>query len=204
MGTDVLSAVEDACRDFFGTAPDRASISFLGVEPIEVMRFVANDEVDGYVYVTKGMSRYPMTGAEELLTDVEGPRAELVVHCRGEAENLWRQLAILAAAPVVEGLVFQPGALVDLTGPIAEASRCTGVVVGRPEEVDPEFRSKHLSAFIPPLDWGAGFVEFLQVFPATANELAWARVKGAQELHRRWIEAGTDLSDVHRVGVSLS
>jgi hypothetical protein len=47
-------------------------------------------------------------------------------------------------------------------------------------------------------------IELLQVLPATADELAWARVHGTEELRQRWREHGTSLRDLMRAPVSLS
>lgn len=179
-----LAEVEAALVEHFGHRPQRASVSFVGVEPLEVLRFEA---VPGeYAYVTLGMSRSAMTGAEEAVLAADGPRAELLlqVRSRGEADrDLWRKLAVLAAAPSVEGLVHRPGATVDLGEPIADESRCSGVVVDE--------------STVP----AVGSVAVLQVLPATAHELAWARAHGSAALLERWSTAGTDLRDLDRASV---
>ena len=41
------------------------------------------------------------------------------------------------------------------------------------------------------------------VVPATANELAFSRVRGSDELLLRWAAAGTDLEDLGRTSVAL-
>lgn len=186
MPADV-NAVEAALVEHFGHRPQRASVSFVGVDPLEVLRFEA---VPGeYAYVTLGMSRHPMTGAGEAVVAAEGPRAELLlqVRHRGEADReLWRRLAVLAAAPAVEAVVHRVGATVDLGQPFAAGSQCTGVVVTQ----------STVSV--------VGEVEVLQVLPATANELAWARVHGSAALLTRWTDAGTDLRDLDRSPVGLA
>ena len=52
----------------------------------------------------------------EMVTDaLHGPRAEVVVALRGPSPSgLARSMAILAAAPAVEGLILEPDALIDL------------------------------------------------------------------------------------------
>src|SRR5437879_1133171 len=128
---DALGAAEKSFRDHFGQVPVRASVSFLGVEPIEVLRF--EPIPDEWAYVTLGMSRRPMTAADSLVQSSDGPRAELVLHVRqsaGAFDDVWRHLAMLAAAPAVEGVVYQPDMTVDLGASLAAGSRCSGVVVG--------------------------------------------------------------------------
>ena len=42
----------------------------------------------------------------------DGPRAELMLHLRDPADehaDVWRRLAVLAAAPAVEGVVYGRG-----------------------------------------------------------------------------------------------
>jgi hypothetical protein len=183
---DPTARVEAALTDHFGHRAQRASVSFVGVEPIEILRFEA---VPGeYAYVTLGMSRHPMTGADEAVVAMGGPRAELLLQVRdaGQAHrDLWRRLAVLGAAPAVEGVVHRAGATLDLGEPFAPGSRCTGVVVS--------------DSTVP----AVGDIEILQVLPATANELAWSRVHGSAALRDRWTSAGTDLRDLDRVAVEL-
>jgi len=65
-----------------GPDPTAASVTFLGVEPLDVLRF---ESPDGLVrYVTLGCSRHPMGDPNELVADpTRGPRAELVLTLRG-------------------------------------------------------------------------------------------------------------------------
>jgi hypothetical protein len=119
-----------------------------------------------------------------------GPRAELLVTAVGAVEGLWRNLAILAAAPAVEGAVYTAGNRIDLGEPLCTGSRCTGAVVAAgPLHPVPVM---HVSD-----------VEILQLLPATSTELAWARIHGSDELQRLWREAGTDLIDLERDAVPL-
>lgn len=183
---DVPSLVEQVLREVFGSEPARASMSFVGVEPIEVLRF---DLAGVRSYVTLGMSRYPMTAGDSYRRDGDGPRAELLVQVRGDHADLWRQLAVLAAAPVVEGVVYSEGMTVDLGQPISEATRCVGgVIVASP-----------LSAVATP----TGEVTILRLVPATRTELAYCRIHGSPALRTRWEETGTDLLDLSRAAVSL-
>jgi hypothetical protein len=183
---DPTAHVEEALADHFGHRAQRASVSFVGVDRLEVLRFEA---VPGeHAYVTLGMSRHPMTGAAEAVVAADGPRAELLLQIRdptAQHSHLWRSLAVLAAAPAVEGLVYRPGATVDLGTPLDPGSRCTGILVS--------------GSTVP----AVGDVEILEVLPATPNELAWSRVHGSEALRERWLTAGTDLRDLRRGSVGL-
>jgi Suppressor of fused protein (SUFU) len=187
---DVLAAVEAALVEHFGHQPQRASVSFVGVDPIQVLRF---EPIPGErAYVSLGMSRHPMTGAMEAVVAADGPRGELMLHLRDptdEHAEVWRRLALLAAAPAVEGVVYGPGMSVDLGEPFTAGSACTGVLVDE--------------SLIPDIDVAAGTVAVLQVLPATSTELAWCRVRGSAALRERWTEAGTDLPDLGRRAVGL-
>ncbi len=186
---DILQLVEAAYRQHFEVVPARASVSFLGVEPIEVLRYP-----DGAIdhYLSLGMSRHPMADPNEFVVEADsGPRAELLLSAVGRPDSLFRMLAVLAAAPAVEGVVYQAGNRVDLSEPLCAGSRCTGGILGVTELQPIE---------IP----GFAAVQVLQVLPATQTELAWARVHGSEQLQQRWLAAGTDLTDLMRDPVALS
>jgi Suppressor of fused protein (SUFU) len=186
----VSAELETALSDHFGQLPVRASVSFVGVEPIEVLRFEPIPAERAYVSL--GMSRHPMTPASEVHAGVDGPRAELMLHVHdkpGHGEVLWRQLAVLAAAPAVEGVVYVPGMTVDLGQPMAPGSRCTGGVV--------------VQSPLAAIDTAQGTVAILQVLPATSTELAWCRVHGPAALRERWATAQADLLDLGRRAVAL-
>ena len=95
--SDVLAAVEAALVEHFAHRPQRASVSFVGVESIEVLRF---EPVPGErAFVSLGMSRHPMTGAAELVQAADGPRAELMLHVHDPTDqyaDVWRKVAVLA------------------------------------------------------------------------------------------------------------
>lgn len=160
-------------------------MSFVGVDPIEVLRF---EPIPGErAYLSLGLSRHPMTGAAAEVLAADGPRAELMLHLRDPADELsevWRRLAVLAAAPAVEGVVYAPGMSVDLGEPLAPGSGCTGVVV--------------VASPIEAIQTPAGPVDVLQVLPATSTELAWCRVRGSAALRERWAEQGVDVLDLRR------
>lgn len=185
-----LDAVDSALAAHFAHRPLRASVSFVGVDPIEVLRF---EPVPGErAYLSLGMSRHPMTAGSADIVDETGPRAELMLHLRDEHDrfaDVWRRLAVLAAAPAVEGVVYCADMTVDLGQPLATGSGCTGALV--------------VDSPVPPVDGGAGPVEILQLLPATSTELAWCRVHGAVVLRERWAAHGTDLLDLARRPVDL-
>jgi len=181
----LLTLVEAHLVSVLGHDTGRASISFLGTERIDVLRF--GPDADGLVrYATLGMSRSPMSGGSELLT--EGPRGELVLSVRGVQDTVLRRLGALAASPAVEGLVLGPGAGVDLGEPLWDGSRFTAVLVGEPGGLVPD----------------AEGVRFFPLLPMTPNEAAWKRVHGAEALEERWLAQGCDLRDPARPEASLA
>lgn len=185
-----LADVEAALVEHFGSLPARASVSFVGVDPIEILRF---EPIPGdRAYVSLGMARHPMTGAGETMRAEHGPRAELVLHVHDPTDScadVWRRLAVLAAAPAVEGVVYGPGMTVDLGSPLAPGSRCSGIVTAQ--------------SSVASVPSEVGNVEILRVIPATAQEIAWCRVHGADALLQRWQERAVDLFDLTRSGVEL-
>ena len=190
MSSPVLLAVEAVLVEHFGAVPARASVSFVGVDPIEVLRF---EPIPGErAYVSLGLARHPMTRADADVQAVDGPRAELLLHLRDPADeftDIWRRLAVLAAAPAVEGVVYSPGMSVDLGEPLGVGSACTGVVLTESPLGD--------------VPTPAGPVTVLQAFPATSTELAWCRVRGAAALRERWAEQGVDALDLRRRAARL-
>jgi hypothetical protein len=191
---DALASVEAAYLQHYETAAARASVSFVGVEPIEILRFEQQAYPDEPVitdYLSLGMCRYPMTEASAVLVDeVAAPRGELLLSASGRPDDVWRRLAVLAAAPAVESAVYRVGARIDLGEAWCAGSRCTGAVL-----VDAPL----LPISVP----GMADVVVLKLLPAAAIELAWARVHGTPALLDRWRDAGTDLRDLHREPVAL-
>lgn len=169
-------------------------MTFLGVEPLSVLRFAADGE--GLVrYATVGCSRHPMGDPGELMADpVRGPRAELVLALRGGtgvASGVARTLAVLAAAPSVEGVVLVGDALLDLGEPLWKDAPFTAVLLEESTIAD------------LPLPEPAEAVRFLTVVPLTGNEAAWVRLRGADALREAWAEAGIDVRDPNRASASL-
>lgn len=191
--SDVPAEVSDHLHGHFlragvEAAPDIASVTFLGVERVEILRF--GPDGDGlYHYVSLGCSRYPMTDPSDALADpVRGPRAEVVMTLRAgtPTEGLARSLAVIAATPAVEGVVLDSGALVDLSGPLWTGSAFTAVLLG--ESDIPEV------ALEPPRDP----VRFLSAVPVTQTEAAWVRLKGAEAMRQAWADDRVDVRDPRR------
>ena len=184
-GSGPLAEIEAALAEHFGQLPVRASVSFLGVEPIEVLRY---EPIPGErAYLSLGMSRRPMTEADAHVQRDDGPRAELMLLLRDPTDafaDVWRRLAVLAAAPAVEGVVYAGGMTVDLGEPFAPASRCTGGVLS--------------ASTIADIATTAGSVAILQILPATSTELAWARVRGSAALRELWEAQQVDLLELTR------
>ena len=187
---DGIAELEAGLVEHFGQHGQRASMSYVGVEPIDILRF---EPIPGErAYCSSGMSRHPMTGADADVLAADGPRAELLLHLQDPTDrfgDVWRRVALLAAAPAVEGIVYVPGMTVEIGEPLVPGSQCVGVVVA--------------ASPIGSVATGVGPVDVLQITPATSNELAWARVRGGSELQQRWQDAGTALADLLRPSVPL-
>lgn len=153
-GDDVLVAVEAHLLTALGGDSGRASVTFLGVQRMDVLRF--GPRPDGsVVYATLGASRAPMTDPVEMIADpVAGPRAELVLRLDEPRDSVLRALAVLAATPSVEGLVLRPGGSVRLGEPLWEGAAAAAVRIEEP-------------SLVPDLDLGEGRdpVRFLTVVP---------------------------------------
>jgi Suppressor of fused protein (SUFU) len=194
--TQVLTEVRAHLRGHFaylsdaGAPPEpvSASITFLGVERIEVLRF-GPDANGVHHYVSLGCSRHPMGDPAALAADpLLGPRAEIVVSLRDTmpAPGLARTVALLAATPAVEGMVLAPDALVDLGSALWSPSPFTAVLLGQ--------------SAVPPLvlDPPREPVTFLSATPISANEAAWVRLKGVEALREAWQVDGVDVLDPQR------
>lgn len=192
---DVIERVRAAVTRHFDVDPaavDTASVTFLGLEPIEILRIPG----DGVVhYATVGGSRHPMGDPAAVLADpVRGPRAELLLSLRagaGGGSGVARSLGVLAASPAVEGVVLQADALLDLGEPLWHEAPFTAVLLGAGEIPEVELPDP------------ADPVRYFAVTPVTATEAAWVRVRGAQALRDAWAEAGIDVLDPGRGAASL-
>ena len=189
---DVLAEVRAHLREHFARAgitaePDAASVTFLGTEKIDVLRF--GPDPDGVAhYVSLGCSRHPMLDPAEMVTDVlHGPRAEVTVALRGNSpRGLSRSIAIVAAAPAVEGLILEPDALIDLETPLWEDAAFSAFLLSRSEIDDVE-----LTGPLQP-------VAIYSATPITATEAAWVRLKGADAMREAWQQDGVDVLDPRR------
>jgi hypothetical protein len=199
---DVSKRVEAHLCSALGEPDARASVTFLGTERIDVLRFLAQDadgQGDGGIvrYVTLGMSAAPMTDPAAALADPErGPRAELILSVRigaARTDEVLRPLAVLAASPQVEGVVVAPGASLDVGEPLWPGAPFTSVLVAESGGLVGDLE---LDAPLEP-------VRFLPLLPMTPNEAAWKRARGAEALEERWLRHGTDLRDPLRGPVPL-
>ncbi len=174
------------------TEPQSASVTFVGVERMDVLRF--GPDRDGvYHHVSLGCSRHPMADPSAAAVDpVRGPRAEVVVSLRGGAPGpgLARSLAVIAATPAVDGVVLAADLLVDLGSALWQGAPFTAVLLqssGIPDLV-----------LEPPRDP----VRFLAAVPITPTEAAWVRLKGAAALRQAWTDDGVDVLDPNRRALS--
>jgi hypothetical protein len=189
---DVIAKVRSHLGEHFARAgftaePDEASVTFLGTERIDVLRFGPDDDGVSH-YVSVGCSRNPMFDPTEMVTDaLHGPRAEIVVALRGPSPTgLARSIAIVAAAPAVEGLILEPDALIDLETPLWDAAPFTAFLLS-PSDID----DVPLADPLPP-------VKLLAATPITATEAAWVRLKGADAMREAWTQDGVDVLDPTR------
>ncbi|MFC9786215.1 suppressor of fused domain protein [Rhodococcus sp. NPDC127528] len=195
MSESVIASVRAHLIDRIGgPEPSSASVTFLGLEPLEVLRFGPLDG-DLVRYVSLGCSRHPMGDPGDLIADpVRGPRAELVLSLRGGAgvaSGVHRTLAVLAAAPAVEGVVLTADGLLDLGDPLWKGAPFTAMLLGDSDIDD------------LPLPEPADPVRFLDAVPITGTEAAWVRLRGAGALREAWAEAGIDVRDPARGAASL-
>jgi hypothetical protein len=224
---DVSELVEARLRSALGEPDARASVTFLGTERIEVLRFVdvggdgANNRGDGGVngggdsggagnggrngsgsgavvrYATLGMSAAPMTDPAAALADPD----------RGPRAELL--LSVRPGAAQTDK-VLRPLAV------LAASPQVEGVVVAPGASLDvgePLWPGAPFTSVLvaepgglvedleldPPLEP----VRFLPLLPMTPNEAAWKRARGAEALQERWLRHGTDLRDPLRQAVPL-
>ena len=126
-----------------------------------------------------------MVDPTEMVADpTAGPRAEVVVALRGPTPNgLARSIAVVAAAPAVEGLILVVDALVDLETPLWDGAPFTAMLLGHSDIADIELPA--------PQDP----VTVLSATPITATEAAWVRLKGADAMREAWRTDGVDVLD---------
>ena len=190
--TDILAEVRARLREHFdrtgaGGEPAVASVTFLGAESIDVLRF--GPDADGtYHHVSLGCSRHSMLDPTGMVVDSSsGPRAEVVVALRDSTPTgLARSIAVVAAAPAVEGLVLAPDALVDLETPLWEGAPFTAMLLSRSDIDDVELPAPNAP------------VTILSATPITPTEAAWVRLKGAEAMREAWRTDGVDVRDPGR------
>jgi hypothetical protein len=124
----------------------------------------------------------------ELVADaIHGPRAEVTVALRGSTpKGLARSVAVLAAAPAVEGLILEADALIDLGMPLFEQAAFTAFLLS-----DSDIDDVALPGPLSP-------VRVLRATPITPTEAAWVRLKGAEAMREAWTVDGVDVLDPGR------
>ena len=176
-----------------------ASVTFLGTEPLEVLRF--GPDAAGVVrYATVGVCRRAMHPPTAAVADpLRGPRSELLLSLRPGRDDVLRSLAVVAASPDVEGVVLTAGVTLDLQTPLWPGAAVSAVLLGEPGGLVPD-----LDLDLGPesgLD-GVQPVRFHPLLPMTAGEAALSRAKGAGLVQQLWLDAGIDLRDPDRRGVA--
>lgn len=215
--SSVVSVVRDHLTDHLAGAgygaPSSASVTFLGLEPMGVLRFVGAADAGGaggpgargpgspeVVLASLGCSAHPMADPGDLLAAEDGPRAEVLLRIRPttnvQLTGVHRAVAVLGAAPAVEGLVLAPDGLVDLGQPLWDGAPFTAVLLG--DSTVPHCPVGAAEGVAKPVS-----VTFFESVPITANEAAWVRLKGAAALREAWAEAGIDPADPGRRAASL-
>jgi hypothetical protein len=195
----VLDAVRERLTEAFEGPVASASVTFLGTEPLEVLRF-GPDSAGVVRYASVGISRRPMHPPTAAVVDpVRGPRAELVLSLRPARDDVLRSLAVLAATPDVEGVVLAAGVTLDLQTPLWDGAKVSAALLGEPGGLVPDLDLVAAGA-LAALD-DVQPVRFLPVLPMTASEAALSRAKGAALVQQLWLEAGTDLRDPDRRSV---
>jgi hypothetical protein len=181
--TDVVDEVRAHLRAHFLSVgePGTASVTFVGVEPIDVLRFGPDPE-GVFHYVSVGCSRHGM-GEDN---PEHGPRAEVVISLRDGAhlQRLARSVAVVAAAPAVEGLVLSRDALIDLGQPLWSSAPFSAVLLG--------------DSAIEEMPGHPSPVAFYSATPITPTEAAWVRLKGVDAMRQAWQQDGVDVLDPNR------
>ena len=199
----VTQVVEQQLVARLGPISGRASVTFVGTDRIEVLRFTGVDAEGSELtrYATLGMACHPMTDPSAQVADPVGaPRAELVLSLGRPHDDVFRRLAVLAAVPFVEGLVVVPGASLDLGLPLWDGAGFSAVLVAEPGGLVPDLDlDEHLAGEVA----GTAPVQFFPLLPMSAHETAWKGANGAAALQERWLAAGTDLRDPDRAAVAL-
>ena len=144
--------------------------------------------------MTLGCSRHAMSDPADPAPDpVRGPRAEVVLALHGGAgvaSGVYKSLAVLAAAPAVEG-----GCCVRTDS--STWARNSGIRPRSPRCCSAPATSPTWRCPPPPIR------SCFEAVPLTATEAAWVRLRGAKALRVAWAEAGIDVRDPHRGAAAL-
>lgn len=228
MSTDDYTASAAAkLRELFdpdhrGTQPEIASITFVGVPPINIMRCVRPAGATGLdgttrttptiVYASIGCGREEMGDPTSLIQgDNPAGRAEVALEVDQPIDGVARMIATIAASPMVEGLVVEPDAIIELGFPLWHQSAFRSVVTGQTDlsfsvnvaSHNPPDLGDMLAGIQPSGDTAAADVSIVRLLPATAVEAAWARVRSVPQLRQAWDQAGIDCLDPYREAIQL-
>jgi hypothetical protein len=197
--SNVLEVVRAHLRATFPGPAAAASVTFLGTEPLEILRF-GPDPAGVVRYATVGVSRRPMHPPTAAVIDpVRGPRAELVLSLRPGRDDVLRSLAVLAATPDVEGIVLTAGVTLDLQSPLWPGAAVSAALLAQSGGLVPDLDLVAAGAIAMTDDVQP--VRFHPVLPMTSSEAALSRAKGADLIQRLWLDGGTDLRDPDRRSV---
>jgi hypothetical protein len=194
--SNILDVVRAHLRSTFPGQMASASVTFLGTETLEVLRF-GPDPAGMVRYATVGISRRPMYPATAAVNDpVRGPRAELILSLRPGRDDVLRSLAVMAATPEVESIVLAADVTLDLQTPLWSGAATSAALLGESGGLIPDLDLVEAGA-VQATD-GVQPVRFHPVLPMTASEAALSRAKGAAVIRQLWLEHGTDLRDPDR------
>lgn len=189
--TRIMSTHMSTLEKKFGHNHDQASITFVGVPAITVVRFSSQRTLS---YCTQGA----LSPEENIIDDsmnindmlAHQPAAEpqktreyyctfTAIGAQETFQGFHRTLAIIAASAVVEGLEIRPHAIIDTGEPLWNGSVFTAFLIGDSESIDN--------------------VELTELIPITATEAAFIRVQGAEQLYAAWEESQLDYRNPYRV-----
>jgi hypothetical protein len=197
--TAILDAVREHLLAAFPGPVTAANVTFLGTEPLEILRF-GPDPAGVVRYATVGVSgrgMHPPTAS--VIDPVAGPRAELILSLRPGRDQVLRALAVMAATPQVDGVVLAGGVTLDLQTPLWPGAALSAALLAEPGGLVADLDLVTSKALPPSVQ--AEPVRFHPLLPMTASEAALSRAKGAGLIQQLWLERGADLRDPDRRGV---
>lgn len=153
------------------TQGDSVEITFVGAEPVTVMRLVDRQKLQVHFIARTLTDEQPKNEALIFTFRVDTGEDLAQVH---------HSLAILAASPQLEGLTFVHNAIVNLSASLWKESLFTSVLVCEKASNNEE-------------------ITLYQLTPISELEAAFVRIHSAEELHNIWNNNKIDPYDPHRV-----